>query len=355
VPAAIDARRPVSIFVDDKHFALEQDRVFRRLAVPVTVSAMLPAAGGALAHEGYGVPLVLTRGKDGRVRAFLNACQHKGAKLINDCEPHQINKLSCPYHSWTYGLDGKLVGVARPESFKDLCKEKRGLAELDCQESGGLVWVSLNRHSDPDFSGAIPELADDLTALGIPTAHVYGRRTFKLEANWKLVLEPFLEGYHIHRLHAKSIANMFNDGPNVLNRLGRHSRQVSGKANFSPELLDAQGENIHKAITFAYQVFPNTVIITSPYYISVMIIMPNGASKSTVEYFMLTPGPPETDKAKEVFARSYEIIQKVFGTEDFWAAEISQAGLASGALDEVVYSGLEANIPKFYETLESLL
>jgi len=355
VVPVLDARRPASIFTDEAHYRLEMERVFMRLAVPVTLSVMLPEPGSVLAHEGYGMPLLLTRDRDGVVRAFLNACQHKGAKLVEDCEPHKVARVSCPYHAWTYALDGKLVGVPRSETFACLDKSSRNLAPLACREAGGLIWVCLDRQRAEDFSSLSDEIAADFTALGIPKAHVYGRRTFQLEANWKLVLEPFLEGYHVQRLHAQSIGAMFADVPNVTDYLGRHIRQISGKANFSPEMLEIPGENIHRTVTHAYLVFPSTVVVTSPHYISVMFLMPRGAGKTTVEYFMLTPSAPDSPKAEDLYARSYELIQKVFGTEDFRAAQISQAGLDSGALQDVVYSGLEGTIIGYYERLEALL
>jgi hypothetical protein len=146
---------------------------------------------------------------------------------------------------------------------------------------------------------------------------------------------------------------MFADVPNVYDRFGRHTRQISGKANFTPDLLDGDIKNIHDIVTHAYLAFPNTVVVTSPYYISVMIIMPRSATRSIVDYFMLTRTPPDNPKAADLYARSYDLILKVFGTEDFRAAEISQEGLNSGALDDVVYGGLERVIPDFYETLEA--
>jgi phenylpropionate dioxygenase-like ring-hydroxylating dioxygenase large terminal subunit len=112
-PPAIEASRPATIFTDDARYALEQEKVFRRLPVPVTLSARLAEPGTVLAHDGYGVPLVLTRDKDGQVRAFLNACQHKGSKVVETCEPHKAGRLVCPYHAWTYKLDGQLMGVPR--------------------------------------------------------------------------------------------------------------------------------------------------------------------------------------------------------------------------------------------------
>lgn len=354
-PQAIEARRPASMFTDPARFAQEQARVFRRAPVPVTLSARLPSPGAALAHDGYGVPLILARGRDGRVRAFLNACRHKGARLIEGCEIHALNKLTCPYHAWTYALDGALIGVPREETFKNLDRASRGLAELHCREWGGFIWVILDREAAPDFGDLVDDLEMDMAALGLPTAHIYGSRTFRLKANWKLVLEPFLEGYHVQRLHAESIGGLYADTPCVVHRLGRHLRQISGKINFDPSMLDLPGENIHKTVTHAYQLFPSTVVVTSPYYISVMIIMPNGVDRSTVDYFMLTPAPADSEKAEDVYARSYALILKVFGTEDFRAAEISQVGLASGALEDVLYGGLESCIPAYYQTLDSYL
>jgi nitrite reductase/ring-hydroxylating ferredoxin subunit len=352
-PPAIEASRPATIFTDAARYALEQETVFRRLPVPVTLSARLAEPGMVLAHDGYGVPLVLTRDKDGQVRAFLNACQHKGSKVVETCEPHKAGRLVCPYHAWTYKLDGQLMGVPRQETFAGLDKSTRPLAQLPCKESGGLIWVILDRHAPADFSSLSDQLAVDFTAMGIPDAHVYGHKRFDLNANWKLVLEPFLEGYHVQRLHAQSIGDMFADVPNVYDRFGRHTRQVSGKVNFTPDLLDQPVKNIHELVTHAYLAFPNTVVVTSPYYISVMIIMPRAAGRSVVDYFMLTRQAPDNPKAESLYARSYELILKVFGTEDFRAAEISQEGLDSGALDTVVYGGLERVIPDFYETLEA--
>jgi phenylpropionate dioxygenase-like ring-hydroxylating dioxygenase large terminal subunit len=351
----LDERRSAAIFTDPARFDLEQAHVFKRMAVPVTLSVMLPSPNSFLAHEGYGLPLLLSRDKAGQVRAFLNVCQHKGSKLVETCEPIKAGRVVCPYHAWTYGADGRLVGIAREEVFPPGLKDQRRLTELPCKEAGGLIWVMLDRKAEPDFSGAAPELVDDLDHLGIPTAHVYGRRTYPLRANWKLVLEPFLEGYHVVRLHAESIGTLFADVPNAVHRLGPNIRQISGKANFMPEMLDIPGENIHKTLTHAYTVFPNTVIVTSPYYTSVMFIMPKSVNESVVEYFMLTPGPADNPKAEDVYARSYELIQKVFGTEDFRAACISQEGLESGGVEEVIYGGLEKPILEHYRTLEAML
>lgn len=362
IPAEKDAKlvpfgatRPNSTFTGRERFDAEQEKIFRRYPVPVTVSALLEP-GSVVANESYGFPMLVSRDKKGTVRAFINACQHKGSKILEDCEVRKQGRLTCPYHAWTYGIDGKLIGIARNEAFEDVDKGSRGLAELEAREWGGIIYVQLNRDIPADWSKLSGQIANDFDALGIPDAHVYGRKTFDLKANWKVVLEPFLEGYHVQRLHAASIGDNFQDAPNIVDMFGPNIRQVSGRIGYVPEMLDEDPDaNVHKLVTHAYTTFPNCVVVTSQYYTSVMLLMPRDVDRTVVEYFMLTPEEASSKKAEEVFSRSYELILSVFGGEDFRAAEISQQGLAAGVPAETVYCGLETNIVKYYEAIEELL
>jgi phenylpropionate dioxygenase-like ring-hydroxylating dioxygenase large terminal subunit len=349
------ATRPNAIFTGQNRYDREQERIFRRFPVPVTLSALLEP-GSIVANDSYGFPMLVSRTRDGTIKAFVNACQHKGSKIIEDCAVHKQSRMTCPYHAWTYGIDGKLIGVSRSEAFQGLDKNQRGLIELEAREWGGIVYVQLNRDIPADWSNLSQQVADDFDALGIGSAHVYGRKTFDLQANWKVVLEPFLEGYHVQRLHAASIGDRFQDAPNIVDMFGPNIRQVSGRIGYVPEMLDEEADgNVHKLVTHAYTTFPNCVVVTSQYYISVMLLMPRGPARTTVEYFMLTPEAASTPKAEEVFARSYELILSVFGGEDFRAAEISQQGLNAGVPEETIYCGLESNIIHYYEAIEALL
>lgn len=349
------ATRPNEIFTGRERYEAEQAKIFQRYPMPVTLSALLEP-GSVVANDSYGIPLLIARGKDGVVRAFINACQHKGSKIVEDCEVRKQGRLTCPYHAWTYGIDGKLIGIARKEAFENIDKADRGLAELEAREWGGIIYVQLNRDIPADWSNLSEQVADDFAALGIADAHVYGRKTFDLKANWKVVLEPFLEGYHVQRLHAASIGDNFQDAPNIVDMFGPNIRQVSGRIGYVPEMLDEDAEaNVHKLVTHAYTAFPNCVVVTSQYYTSVMILMPRDVDRTVVEYFMITPEAASTPKAEEVFGRSFELILSVFGGEDFRAAEISQQGLAAGVPKETIYCGLETNIVRYYEALEALL
>ncbi|PCG08472.1 (2Fe-2S)-binding protein [Sphingomonas ginsenosidimutans] len=353
VPLA--ATRPNAIFTGRERFDAEQANIFQKHAVPVALAAVLPEPGSVVAIEAYGKPLLVTRTRADNIKVFINACQHKGAKLVEDCAVHKQGRMVCPYHAWTYGLDGKLIGVARSDMFEGVMKDQRGLKELPSVVWGGVIYAQLNG-GPLDVSQLHDQIDADFTALGIHGGYVYGRKTFDLAANWKVVLEPFLEGYHVQRLHAASIGALFVDAPSVSDTFGVNIRQVSGRIGYEPAMLDEDADtNVHKLVTHAYTAFPNVVVVTSQYYTSVMILMPYGVDRTIVHYYMVTPGPATTPKAEEVFERSYDLIIKVFAGEDFRAAQISQEGLNAGVPESTVYCGLEENVIRYYEALETLL
>lgn len=358
-PPSIEARKPAADFTDPAVFALEQSRIFRRVPLVAAPSGRLPEPGSVLAHSGYGLPLILARDRDGAVRAFLNACTHKGAELTKACEATRARTLSCPFHAWTYSLDGRLIGVPREETLANFDKASRPLVSLPCAEIGGLIWVILDPRAEPDFQEVRDSLEADFISLGLPTAHAYGYRRFSVRANWKGVMEPFLEGYHVQRLHSKSIgpqgANMFADVVGVTDQLGRSLRQTSGRIDFSPTIVDDPTANIRKHVVHAYNVFPNSVVITSPYYTSVMSFMPTSVGHTEIDYHMLVEAAPDNPRGEALYAKSFEVIQHVFGDEDFAASETCQVGLESGALEDVIYTGMEINIPRFYRGIDAAL
>jgi phenylpropionate dioxygenase-like ring-hydroxylating dioxygenase large terminal subunit len=350
-----EAQRPTSVYLSDARFAAEISDLFKKVPVVAALSRFLPEPGTSVAQDGYGIPMLLTRDRQGVAHAFINACRHRASKLVEECTPVKGSRMICPYHAWAYGLDGKLLTIPRHDTFPSLQKENLGLIPLTTWESGGFIWVSLDPQHAPKSLEGTDAICADLEAFGLQRMHVYGRRTYDLAANWKLVIEPFLEGYHVQRLHAKSIGNMFADVPNVYMRTGHHIRQTSGKANFKPELIGGQIDNLHKYITHAYLVFPNTIVVTSPYYISVMVLMPRARNRTLVDYYMLVKSPPDNPKAEELYARSYQLIDAVFGGEDFRAACLQQEALNSGAIGEVHFGGLENMVGPFHDCVESYL
>jgi len=343
-------------YLDPGLFAKEGKAIFSTLPVPVLLSQDLPTPGSYRGVELAGVPVVVTRNKAGQVQAFLNACRHRGTRLVACGEQASSLKLSCPYHAWTYNLDGKLIGVPRQECFVDLDKETLGLVALPCREAAGLVWVSLDRSARVDDEAIGSALIDDFDAIGLGQMRVFRGKDYEIKANWKLVTDAFLEGYHVTRLHAKTLARFFVDAPQMIERIGQHLRQSSGsRKGFGPEHVSAAWPELRKSVVYAYIVFPSVIVVTSPTYVSVMFLTPVAPDRTQLRYAMLVEPEIGNPKLEDLHERSFSLMSDAFGNEDFHAAELCQAGLLTGALQQVTLGGMEQGVRRFHDVVEQFV
>jgi Rieske 2Fe-2S family protein len=345
---------PASFYVDPDRFEAEQRALFHKLPLLLAPSALVPSPNLAVAHDGYGTPLLLTRDGQGEAHVLANVCRHRGTRLLDASdEAMPAARIVCPYHAWTYRSDGSLIGLPRADCFPGIDKADHALIGFRDYECGGLVWFS--RDSDEDFA-EIDMLCEDFDAFGIGSHHLYRRRTHAVAANWKLVIDAFLESYHVQRLHAQTIATFFADGITAADMIGPHQRAAVGRAEYLAEIDRDDWAALRRAVTYTYQIFPNAVVIVSPDYINILVVMPQSVGTCLVEDFMLIAEAPQTNEAEAHWRRSWDLLDGgTFAAEDFHAAALCQRGLDSGLLKEATLGTLEQGIAEFHARVEAAL
>jgi glycine betaine catabolism A len=345
--------RGASVYIDPLRFERERRSIFERLPLLLAPSALLPEPNTAVAHDGYGAPLIISRDASGRVHVMANVCRHRGTRLLEGDAVVSAKRITCPYHAWTYGSDGSLLAVPRPDCFPGIDKADRPLIHFTAMESGGFIWFA--RDGDADFGHAMA-LAEDMDAFGMSGLHLYRRRTHAVASNWKQVIDAFLESYHVQRLHAQTIAPFFTDGITAADFIGPHQRAVVGRAEYLSEIDRDDWGALRHAVTYTYFLFPAAILIVSPDYINLLVVMPQTVGTCLVEDFMLIPEPPGTPQAEAHWQRSWDLLDGgTFAAEDFRAAELCQRGIESGLVKTITLGGLETGIAVFHDRLEEML
>ena len=344
---------PASVYTDPDLFEIEQRKIFDRVPHLIGPSALLPGKNMAVAHDDYGTPLIVSRDDKGRVHVFANVCRHRGTRLLDSNAVVAAKRIVCPYHAWAYKPDGELTGMPRADCFPGIDKAEHGLREFPSLEAGGLIWWA--KHEEAEFDDAL-KLAPDLDAFGLSDLHLYRRKTHEVAANWKLIIDAFLESYHVQRLHATTIATFFADGITVADTIGQHQRAAVGRSDYLAAVDRDDWQALRRAVTYTYQLFPASVVIVSPDYINLLIAMPQSVGRTLVEDIMLIGEAPATPEAEAHWQRSWDLLDgQTFGAEDFGAAALCHKGLASGQIDEVILGTLEHGIADFHRKIAEVL
>jgi phenylpropionate dioxygenase-like ring-hydroxylating dioxygenase large terminal subunit len=356
-PPPLSGRIPTDVYTRQDRFEREQQRLFLQQPLIIGHASQLPEAGDAMVYDWLGLPLLTLRDKHGQIGTFMNVCRHRGMRLVQEEGQTRLRSLVCPYHQWTYGLDGELRNIPLSEGFADLDMAQLGLVALPTEVRHGLIWVLADKHGTLDLDTYLAGLGTDLDTFGTADYSFVNQSIKHIDCNWKLIQDAFLDGYHVVRLHKNTVGPFFPDAMSESDELGNHIRsavarnEIFDAIGLAPEQLDLR----HHA-TFSYTVFPNSVLIFHPEYTSVINLYALSPERSVFVHTMLAPQPPSSPEQREHFQKSFTLIDKgVFEAEDIFVSVGSQKGFKSGANTHLLFGAFEAPALVFHDKINQAL
>ena len=381
IDAGVQYRMPTSAYVCKDIAAKEWDQFFRHHPQLIGLSSDLPEPGSFMTMDDFGTPLLATRDKEGHFNAFLNACRHRGVRVIEQPRGRR-NVFTCPFHNWSYANTGDLMAIPDESHFGDFDKSCHGLIRLPAIERDGLLWV----HPQPD--GALDldallgaELSEELASYSLGDLVHGGDKTITMDLNWKLANDTFGETYHFGKLHKNTLGKIFPGNNLHLQEFGKHHRFVTASPNLSQYKGVPESEwNIHIGAAFVlYYLFPNVTLIVGNGTCTLVRMFPEpgnpGRSTSRVYayysrqaiqaaedaraegslqvdsesvYDVERRGIPTVEGTMEVFSSTIE-------NEDYRMGELQQKSAESGLLEYVVFGRNEPPLHHFHRTFREEL
>jgi phenylpropionate dioxygenase-like ring-hydroxylating dioxygenase large terminal subunit len=346
-------RNPVSDYTCPRQAALEREVLFRRGPINIGLGCLLPNPGDWMTHDYTGVPILLVRQPDGS----LNVCRHRGARVAEGCG-NGAGSFSCPYHGWTYGLDGKLVARPDERSFTGLDRATAGLRVLPVVEKYGMVWVCPTSGATLDIDDVLGGLATDFAAYGFDTFHHYETRVLQRRINWKLAVDTFLESYHISPLHYDTIGPLYYSNRNTFDGFGRNLRWILPRRTIGElrSLPESQWDLIAQSIV-VYLLFPNTVLVMAQDHLETWHLFPagNGVDETRMYVSLYTPEQALTDSARRHWNNNFDLAMATVEHQDFPVSEGIQRGFYSGAQDEIIFGRNEPALQHYHAGVKSAL
>jgi phenylpropionate dioxygenase-like ring-hydroxylating dioxygenase large terminal subunit len=350
---------PVAAYADAARLERERARLFRDLPLAIGHASQLPSPGDFFTHDAAGAPLLAVRTDDGAIAVYLNVCRHRGTR-VEPAACGQRKAFVCPYHAWSYGRDGRLLGVPHEHGFPGvLAGGERGLVRVPAGVAAGFLFVRPRPPApgeplalDAELAAWLGPLAAELDGLGTAASHVYDPRTLPRALSWKLAIDVFLESYHLRPTHRTTIYNMFFDNLGLVDPVGPHLRNVFPKRSIRELAALPEAEwSLRRHANILFHLFPNTLILVEPDHAAVLHLWPDGPARSILTSYTLVPEPPATDKARAYWDANNAILYDAIA-EDFAMGESIQRGLASGANRELVFGAFEHALAHFHRQIE---
>ena len=372
VDAGVQLRNPTDAYVDAERAAREWQVLFREHPQLVGLSGDLPEPGAYLSLDDFGVPVLATRDADGEFRAFLNACRHRGTRLV-EARRGEARRFVCPFHGWTYSPRGELTAITEADDFGSIDKACLGLVELPALEHAGMLWVHPQPGGTIDVDALLGGLGPELAGYRAGDRIFTGERVLEKSMNWKLAIDTFGETYHFKRLHRNTLAQLFHGDALCYDAFGRNHRMVFPSKGIGSLRRKPESEwSLENITTVLYYLFPNVQITMSERQITLFRIYPvsgqPGRSRTRFSHYfsedalsLIDGGEKTVISDANVYdpnardgnaiiapAAAMEILDSTVEQEDFRMGESTQQNIESGLLDHLVFGRNEPALHHFH-------
>lgn len=340
-------------YCDPDVFAREDERIFARSWIVAGRIDEFAESGAFKTVEIAGESLIVVRGADRELRAFFNVCGHRGTRICQERAGRFGGSIRCPYHAWTYGLDGRLMAARYMDDTPDFDLEDYALPTAHVAEWGGFVFVNLAPDARP-FDDALAPLIGRFTPWHLETLRIARTIEYDVAANWKLLFQNYSECYHCAVIHPQlERLSPWDSGRNDLHEgavLGGYSRLRDGvarlatdaPADFAP-LSDVRGDDLHRA--YYYTIFPTMLLSLQAEYAMAHLIRPLAVDRTRVVcHLLFAPG----EMARSDFDASGVVaFWDTTNRQDWHVSELSQLGIASRAYRPGPYARSEGLLDAF--------
>ncbi len=351
------ARVPVLRYVDPERWTAEVNRIFRRVPVVLAVAADVAEPGSYRALTIAGVPVLVSRGHDGELRAFVNMCSHRAAVVVPEGNG-TARRFTCPYHAWSYDQTGALVGVLDRADFGEIDTSCLGLAELAVAERAGLVFGCLDPGRELHLDEFLAGYDDLLAHLGIADHVVVGRQAIP-GPNWKVAYDGYLDFYHLATLHKDTF------GPDYSNKAiyrswGPHQRVLSPDHRVAAMAEVAEQDwPVRKLCGGVWTIFPHVSVASFDVEGERMLMLSQLAPGDTVDESLTTQhflmdGEPD-GAMREAIAKVMAFLDHVVRDEDYATGLGITRAMRTGAKDHVLFGRNEGGGQRFHRWVDALV
>lgn len=328
-------------------FAAEQERIFTRQWFCAGHVSRIPGSGDYFLLDAFGESIIILRDHDEEIRAFYNVCRHRGTSMCEESEGRFSKSIQCPYHAWTYSLDGKLIGAPLMKGVEDFNREEFPLHAVHLQVWEGFVFLNLAVAPEP-FEQAFAPILDKFSKWNLPILRSERRIVYDVKANWKFIFQNYNECYHCPPVHPQlarispstSGENDLVEGSFIggfMTIEGADSLTYSGRVCAMP-VADLASEDLHRI--YYYSIAPNMLLSLHPDYVMFHTIWPQSPDRCLINCEWLFH-PEASSRADFNPADGIDFWDET-NRQDWHMCELSQKGVSSRAYKPGPYSPREA-------------